>query len=151
MRHLQTLAVAAALLSAGLVQADTPADACINLGEACAQRVAMTASADTGKLDGYKAKIDAAGKALDGNLAAMSGGPDAAKDQAFKPVWEAYTATRENEIITVLYAGDGWFQVATDPPSRRSRRRSARPSPFAARGCDKTDCRSRHRSAEWTT
>lgn len=106
MRHLQTLAVAAALLSAGLVEADTPADACANLGEARAQLVAMTAEADAGKLDGYKAKIHAASKALDGNLAAMSGGPDAAKVQAFKPVWEDFKATREKEIIPALYAGD---------------------------------------------
>ena len=106
MRHLQTLTVAAGLLAAGYVQADTPADACANLGEARAQLVAMTAEADAGKLDGYKAKIHAASKALDGNLAAMAGGADAAKVQAFKPVWEDFKKTRESEIIPALYAGD---------------------------------------------
>jgi len=106
MRYLQTLAAAAALLSGGLVAADTPADACANLGEARAQLVAMTAEADASKLDGYKAKIHAASKALDGNLAAMAGGPDAAKVQAFKPVWQDFKTTRENEIIPALYAGD---------------------------------------------
>jgi hypothetical protein len=106
MRHLQTLTVAAGLLAAGYVQADTPADACANLGEARAQLVAMTAEADASKLDGYKAKIHAASKALDGNLAAMAGGADAAKVQAFKPVWEDFKKTRESEIIPALYAGD---------------------------------------------
>jgi hypothetical protein len=106
MRHLQTLAAAAALLTAGFVEADTPADACASLGEARAQLVAMTAEADVSKLDGYKAKIHAASKALDGNLAAMDGGPDAAKVQAFKPVWEDFKKTRETEIIPALYAGD---------------------------------------------
>jgi hypothetical protein len=106
MRHLQTLTVAAGLLAAGYVQADTPADACANLGEARAQLVAMTAEADASKFDGYKAKIHAASKALDGNLAAMAGGADAAKVQAFKPVWEDFKKTRESEIIPALYAGD---------------------------------------------
>jgi hypothetical protein len=100
------LTVAAALLAAGFVRADTPADACANLGEARAQLVAMTAEADAGKLDGYKTKIHAASKALDGNLAAMASGPDAAKVQAFKPVWEDFKKTRESEIIPALYAGD---------------------------------------------
>jgi hypothetical protein len=66
----------------------------------------MTAEADASKLDGYKAKIHAASKALDGNLAAMAGGADAAKVQAFKPVWEDFKKTRESEIIPALYAGD---------------------------------------------
>lgn len=106
MRQFKTLAAAAALLAAGGVQADTPADACTNLGEARAQLVAMIGEADATKLDGYKTKIHAASKALDGNLAAMAGGPDAAKVQAFKPVWEAFKSTRETEIIPALYAGD---------------------------------------------
>jgi len=106
MRHFQAIAVATALLSAGFAAADTPADACANLGEARAQLVAMTAETDAAKLDGYKAKIHAASKALDGNLAAMAGGPDAAKVQAFKPVWQDFKTTRENEIIPALYAGD---------------------------------------------
>ena len=106
MRHFQAIAVATALLSAGFAAADTPADACANLGEARAQLVAMTAETDAAKLDGYKAKIHAASKALDANLAAMAGGSDAAKVQAFKPVWESFKTTRENEIIPALYAGD---------------------------------------------
>lgn len=106
MRHFQAIAAATALLSAGFVAADTPADACANLGEARAQLVAMTAETDAAKLDGYKAKIHAASKALDANLAAMGGGSDAAKVQAFMPVWENFKTTRESEIIPALYAGD---------------------------------------------
>lgn len=106
MRHVQTLAAVAALLSTGLVEAATPADACTNLGEARAQLVALLGEADAAKFDGYKAKIQAASKALDANLAAMTGGPDAAKADAFKPVWEAFKTTRETEIIPAVYAGD---------------------------------------------
>jgi hypothetical protein len=105
-RHIQTLAAVAALLSTGLAEAATPAEACANLGEARTQLVALLGEADAAKFDGYKAKIQAASKALDGNLAAMAGGPDAAKADAFKPVWEAFKGTRETEIIPAIYAGD---------------------------------------------
>lgn len=106
MTHRTTVAAAAALLSVGLAHADTPADACANLGEARTQLVAMIAEADASKLDGYKAKVHAASKALEANLAAMANGTDAAKVAAFKPVWEAFKTTRETEIIPALYAGD---------------------------------------------
>jgi hypothetical protein len=106
MRQIQTLAAVAALLCAGTAEAATPAEACANLGEARAQLVAMLAEPDAAKLDGYKAKIHAASNALDANLAAMVGGPDAPRAGAFKPVWEAFKATRENEIIPAVYAGD---------------------------------------------
>jgi len=79
MRNLQILAAVAAMLCAGAAKAATPAEACANLGEARAQLVAMLGEADATKLDGYKAKIQAASKALDANLAAMAGGPDAAR------------------------------------------------------------------------
>jgi hypothetical protein len=106
MRYLQTLAVVAAVLCAGVTEAATPADACTNLGEARAQLVALLGEADAAKFDGYKAKIQAASKALDADLASMAGGPDAAKADAFKPVWEAFKTTRESEIIPAIYAGD---------------------------------------------
>jgi hypothetical protein len=106
MRHLQLVAAAAVVLCTGIAKAATPADACTNLGEARAQLVALLGEADATKFDGYKAKIQAASKALDANLAAMAGGADAAKAGAFKPVWEAFKATRENEIVPAIYAGD---------------------------------------------
>ncbi len=65
-----------------------------------------TALRDATKFDGYKAKIQAASKAVDAELAAMASGPDAAKANAFKPVWDAFKATRENEIVPAIYAGD---------------------------------------------
>jgi hypothetical protein len=106
MRHIQTLVTASALLASGLAGAAGPADVCTNLGEARTQLVALLGEADATKFDGYKAKIQAASKAVDTDLAAMAGGPDAAKANAFKPVWEAFKATRENEIVPAVYAGD---------------------------------------------
>lgn len=106
MRQLSNLAAIAVLFSAGLAEAATPAEACADLGEARAQLVAMIAEPDVAKLDDYKAKIHAASNALDADLAGMAGGPDAGKAEAFKPVWEAFKATRETEIIPALYSGD---------------------------------------------
>lgn len=101
-----TLLAAALLCLAGNVYAATPADACANLGEARTHLVAMLGESDPAKLDGLKAKVHAASDKLDKDLAAMASGADAAKVGAFKPVWEAFKATRENEIIPALYAGD---------------------------------------------
>ena len=106
MKHIPTLAAAAALFSAGIAGAAGPADVCTNLGEARTQLVALLGEADATKFDGYKAKIQAASKAVDAELAAMASGPDAAKASAFKPVWDAFKATRENEIVPAVYAGD---------------------------------------------
>lgn len=104
---LTTVALGTALsLTALLAQAATPADACANLGAARAALVAMVDEADASKLDGYVEKIHAASAALDANLAAMAGGPDAAKADTFKPVWEAFKNTRETEIIPAIKAGD---------------------------------------------
>jgi hypothetical protein len=101
-----TLLAAAVLSSAGTAYAASPADACANLGEARTQLVAMLGESDPAKLDGLKAKVHAASDKLDQDLAAMASGPDAAAVKAFKPVWDAFKATRENEIIPALYAGD---------------------------------------------
>jgi hypothetical protein len=51
-------------------------------------------------------QVHAASAALDADLAAMAGGADAAKGDAFKPVWEAFKTTRETEIIPAVKAGD---------------------------------------------
>ena len=106
MKQIPTMAALAALLATGLAQAAGPADVCTNLGEARTQLVALIGEADATKFDGYKAKIQAASKAVDAELAAMAGGADAAKASAFKPVWEDFKATREKEIIPAVYAGD---------------------------------------------
>lgn len=106
MRCIPILSAALLALSAGLSQAATPTSACTNLGEARAQLVAMIIETDPGKLDDYKDKVRAASNAVDADLAAMAGGSDAAKVNAFKPAWEAFKKTRETEIIPALYAGD---------------------------------------------
>ena len=97
---------AALLCCAGNVNAATPADACANLGEARTNLVAMLGEADATKYDGYKAKVAEATGKLDKDLAAMAAGPDAAKVTAFKPVWEAFKATRDTEIVPAIYAGN---------------------------------------------
>lgn len=101
-----TLLAAVLLSSTGTLYAATPADACANLGEARTQLVAMLGESDAAKLDGLKAKVQAASDKLDQDLAAMASGPDAAKVSAFKPAWTAFKATRETEIIPAIYAGD---------------------------------------------
>lgn len=93
-------------LTALLAHAASPADACANLGAARAALVALVDEADASKFDGYVEKIHAASAALDKDLAAMAGGPDAAKVDTFKPVWEAFKGTRNNEIIPAVKAGD---------------------------------------------
>ena len=104
----KTLILSAAILvlSTGLGEAATPADACANLAEARTQLVGMIGETDAAKLDGYKAKVHAASHALDADLAAMAGGPDAARAEAFNPTWEALKNPRETEIIPAVYAGD---------------------------------------------
>jgi hypothetical protein len=105
--HLFLPLLAFALLSsAAAVQAATPADACADLGEARTNLVAMLGESDQAKLDGLKAKVQAASDKVDKDLAAMASGPDAAKVGAFKPVWTAFRQTRDGEIIPALYAGD---------------------------------------------
>ncbi len=106
MRYSPVFAAAALVLTTGLAQAATPADACANLAEARTQLVAMIGEADAAKLDGYKAKVHAASEALDADLATMAGGADASKVEAFQPAWDAFKNTRETEIIPAVYAGD---------------------------------------------
>lgn len=106
MKRSLCLLTASLLSCAGSVYAATPADACANLGEARANLVAMPGEADATKYDGYKAKVAEATDKLDKDLAAMASGPDAAKVSAFKPVWEAFKATRDKEITPAIYAGN---------------------------------------------
>lgn len=104
---LTAIALGTALSVTALVsQAASPAEACSNLGAARTALLGMVEEIDATKLDGYVEKIHAASAALDANLAAMAGGPDAAKAEAFKPVWEVFKNTREGEIIPALKAGD---------------------------------------------
>ena len=65
----------------------------------------MIAETDPAKLDAFKDKVHEASDRLDADLSAMAAGPDAAKADELKPVWEAFKATREADIIPAVYAG----------------------------------------------
>jgi hypothetical protein len=93
-------------LATGLAQAATPADVCANLTAARTALVTLLDESDATKQNGYVDQIKTASDALDANLAAMAGGPDATKADAFKPTWEAFKATREGEIVPAIKAGD---------------------------------------------
>ncbi len=105
MRYTPILACALALAT-GLAQASTPADAGANLAAARTALLAMLDEPDAAKQAGYVERIKAASAALDANLAAIAGGTDAAKADVFKPVWEAFKATREGEIVPAVKVGD---------------------------------------------
>lgn len=105
MRYLPILAGALSLVN-GLAQAATPADVCSNLGAARTALVSMLDESDAAKQTGYVEQIKTTSAALDANLAAMAGGPDAAKAATFKPIWDAFKGTREGEIIPAIKAGD---------------------------------------------
>ncbi len=93
-------------LATGLAQAATPADVCANLTAARTALVTLLDESDATKQSGYVEQIKTASDAVDANLAAMAGGPDATKADAFKPTWEAFKATREGEIVPAIKAGD---------------------------------------------
>ena len=93
------------MLSAGLVHAGMPEDACKALMEARGHLVTMLDASDKATQDDLKGKVQAASARLDEVLAAMAKGPDAAKAKDFKVVWEDFRKTRDNEIIPDIYAG----------------------------------------------
>jgi hypothetical protein len=93
------------MLSAGLVRAGMPEDACKALMEARGHLVTMLDASDKATQDDLKGKVQAASAKLDEVLAAMAKGPDAAKAKDFKVVWEEFRKTRDNEIIPDIYAG----------------------------------------------
>lgn len=95
-----------AMLLAGMNTAlAAPADdACAALMEARGHLVAMIGSTDKAAHDDLKGKVHAASNRLDTILGSMAYS-DAAKVNAFKPVWEEFKKTRENEIIPAVYAG----------------------------------------------
>lgn len=109
--HITAVATFAALLFAAAQPASAAAtadDACAALMEARGHLVAMIGSTDRATHDDLKGKVHAASSKLDGILTAMGksyNAGDEAKAAAFKPVWEAFKNTRENEIIPAVYAG----------------------------------------------
>lgn len=100
--------LAAMALASSVAHAAPADDACAALMEARGHLVTMIGSSDRAAQDDLKGKIQAASAKLDGVLGAMAKSYNAdneAKAAAFKSVWEAFKATRENEIIPNLYAG----------------------------------------------
>jgi hypothetical protein len=103
------VSLAALLFAAAQPVLAAPADdACGSLMEARSHLVALIGSNDKAAQDGLKDKIHTASAKVDATLAAMAksyNAGDEAKAAAFKPVWEAFKNTRENEIIPDVYAG----------------------------------------------
>jgi hypothetical protein len=85
--------------------ADPAGDACGALAVARGTLYEMTSGKDKSALDALNAKVQAASKKLDSALASMTGA-DAKVAADFKPIWDQFKATREQELIPALYKGD---------------------------------------------
>ncbi|KAF0101382.1 MAG: Secreted protein [bacterium] len=97
-----------AVFSSGAALAAPADDACAALMDARGNLVKMLDSTDKATNDGLKANIAAATAKVDATLAAMAksyNADDAAKAAAFKPTWEEFKATRDGEIVPLIYAG----------------------------------------------
>jgi hypothetical protein len=102
------LLAAIATLGTGAVQAAPADDACAALMDARGNLVKMLDSSDKAANDGLKANIAAATAKVDATLAAMAksyNAGDEAKAATFKPTWEEFKATRDGEIVPLIYAG----------------------------------------------
>jgi hypothetical protein len=108
MNKLATGILVSLLLATGSAQAAPSDDACAALMEARGHLVAMIGSSDKAAHNDLKTKIHAASDKVDAVLNAMQKSHNAgseAQANATKPVWEAFKATRENEIIPAVLAG----------------------------------------------
>ncbi len=106
--HSLLLATVLTALSASAVQAAPADDACAALMDARGNLVKMLDSSDKAANDGLKANIAAATAKVDATLAAMAksyNAGDEAKAAAFKPTWGEFKATRDGEIVPLIYAG----------------------------------------------
>ena len=100
--------LASLLFAAGSAHAAPSDDACSALMEARGHLVAMIGSTDKATHNDLVPKIHAASSKLDAVLNSMQKSYNAGNEtqaNAFKPVWEAFKATRENEIIPAVLAG----------------------------------------------
>jgi hypothetical protein len=100
--------LASLLLAAGSAHAAPSDDACAAMMEARGHLVAMIGSTDKAMHADLKPKIQAASDKVDAIVNAMQKSYNAgneAQANAFKPVWEAFKATRENDIIPAVLAG----------------------------------------------
>lgn len=103
---LRSIAPALALFIAGTscATAGPAEDTCAALMEARGHLVAMLGSSDKAQQEDLKGKIQAASAKVDSMLGGMAGS-DAAKANAFKPIWEDFKKTRETEIVPAIQAG----------------------------------------------
>jgi hypothetical protein len=108
MKKYATGILASLLLATGSAHAAPADDACAALMEARGHLVTMIGSSDQAAYPDLKAKIYAASDKVDAVVNAMQksyNSSDEAQAKAFKPVWEAFKATRNNEIIPAMFAG----------------------------------------------
>jgi hypothetical protein len=104
----QSIAVAA-LFSFALgfptAWADEASDVCAALADARGALYSMMNAKDKSVQDALNAKMQAASTKVDSVLAGMTGtGAKVAAD--FKPFWDQFKATRDNEIIPAIYKGN---------------------------------------------
>jgi hypothetical protein len=100
--------LASLLLSIGAAHAAPSDDACAALMEARGHLVAMIGSTDKAAHTDLMTKIHVASAKVDSVIGGMGKSYNAgneAQANAFKPVWDAFKTTRENEIIPAVLAG----------------------------------------------
>jgi hypothetical protein len=86
-------------------RADSAADACAALVNVRSALYAMISARDKSAQDTQNAKVQSASNKLDSVLAGMSGN-NAKRATDFKPVWDQFKATRDNEIIPAIRKGN---------------------------------------------
>ncbi|MCX7673538.1 MAG: MCP four helix bundle domain-containing protein [Thiobacillaceae bacterium] len=102
---MRTLIAALGLFGlANVAQANSPDEACAALMEARGHLVSMLGTTDRATQDDLRAKVHAATVRVDAILNQIATS-EAAKVNAFRPVWEEFKKTRETEIIPLIYAG----------------------------------------------
>ena len=97
--------VVALLLSGmGWAGAATTDEACSTLMDVRGSLLAMLDSTEKTTRDGFKRQVYSSSAQLESILAELVDS-DNARAKAFKPVWESFKRTREQEIIPAVYAG----------------------------------------------
>lgn len=103
-----SLLVLPGLLLGSVAQADQSTQACSLLMSARVHLLAVVGARDANTLENHVVRVHEQSDNLDATLdqMAQSQNPEeAAKAKTFRPVWEAFKATREQEIIPAARAG----------------------------------------------
>ncbi len=93
------------LTVAPTARADSAIDACAALFNVRTALYSMVNAKQKSEQDAQNAKVQASSKKLDSVLENMSG-DDAKKAADFKPVWDQFKSTRDNDIIPALQKGN---------------------------------------------